>query len=74
MEAAASQSEGAQLDMFVAFIKDNPKMHQALIDRDWSTFARLYNGPAYAEHNYHGRMADAFRRHQHLNSVEGMTA
>ncbi|MDX5979603.1 N-acetylmuramidase domain-containing protein [Vreelandella alkaliphila] len=74
MEAAANESEGAQLDMFVAFIQGDTELHQALIARDWDAFAEIYNGSAYAEHNYHGRMADAFDRHQHVNKVEGMTA
>lgn len=63
MEAAANQSEGAQLDMFVAFIKSDADLHRALKSRDWAGFAEIYNGPAYAEHNYDGRMADAYDRH-----------
>lgn len=74
MEAAACQSEGAHLDMFVRFIKGDPELHQALIARDWDAFAEIYNGSAYAEHNYHGRMAGAFKRHQHLNTPEGLEA
>ena len=74
MEAAASASEGAQLDMFVAFIKSDADLHAALKSRDWAAFARIYNGPAYAEHNYHGRMADAFNRHKHLNEASEVTA
>lgn len=69
MEAAASRSEGAQLDMFVAFILGDAELHQALKDRNWSVFAEIYNGPAYAKHNYHGRMADAFDRHESMNET-----
>lgn len=30
----------------------------------WIGFARPYNGPSYATHNYHGRLATAYRKHQ----------
>lgn len=63
MEAAANDSEGAQLEMFAAFIEADPRLHRALKSLDWATFARIYNGPAYAKHNYHGRMSDAFDAH-----------
>lgn len=63
MEAAANEGEGAQLEMFAAFVEADPRLHSALRDLDWETFARMYNGPAYAKHNYHGRMSDAFDAH-----------
>lgn len=63
MMRAAQRSEGDQLDQFVSFVLAHPDMHRALKRRDWAGFARRYNGPAYAKHNYHGRMADAFARH-----------
>jgi hypothetical protein len=63
MEAAAGDSEGAQLEMFAAFIESDPRLHQALRAHDWEAFARIYNGPAYAKHDYHGRMAAAFDNH-----------
>lgn len=64
MEAAASESEGAQLAMFAAFVEADPRLHRALHGHDWETFARIYNGPAYARHDYHGRMAAAFDNHR----------
>ncbi|WP_290442840.1 N-acetylmuramidase family protein [Halomonas sp. OfavH-34-E] len=63
MEAAANESEGAQLEMFAAFVEADPRLHRALRDHDWEAFARIYNGPAYAKHDYHGRMAAAFKDH-----------
>lgn len=56
-------SEGKQLDAFVSFLKNDRAgaMQSALKAGDWETFARLYNGPAYAKHNYHGRLRDAYR-------------
>lgn len=59
---AMHDSEGAQLDAFVAFIRNDARLHQALRERNWSEFARRYNGPAYAEHGYHTRLAKAYDR------------
>ena len=39
------ESEVAQLDLFVAFLKSNSKMVEALKNRSWVDFARLYYGP-----------------------------
>lgn len=44
----------------MAFIRNDAWMHQALRERNWSEFARRYNGPAYAEHGYHTRLARAY--------------
>ena len=40
------ESEVAQFDLFVAFIKSNSNMVMALKERNWVDFARLYFGPA----------------------------
>jgi hypothetical protein len=53
-------SEAKQLDTFVRFIKINPGMLKALKAKDWATFARLYNGPAYAKNNYDVKLAQAY--------------
>lgn len=37
-------------------------LRDALIRRDWSIFARGYNGPLHARHDYAGRMARAYAR------------
>lgn len=74
MEAAMSESEGRQLDLFVEFVMGDAEMHQALIDHDWATFARLYNGKGYAKHNYDGRISDAFDRHSFMNETSEVVA
>lgn len=56
-------SEGAQLQAFVSFIKNDSKLHKALQDMDWSEFARRYNGPAYAKNRYDEKLEDAYIRH-----------
>lgn len=50
------------MEAFMAFVQSNPAMHQALRANDWTTFARLYNGPG-AVVSYSGRITDAYRRH-----------
>jgi LysM repeat protein len=63
---AMRTSEGKQLDAFVNFIKSNQAMHRALKSHNWSTFARLYNGPGYAQNHYDTKIGQAyikFRNH-----------
>lgn len=57
-----SRSERDQLDMFVEFIT-NAGLLKYLKAKDWASFARGYNGPAYARRNYHTRMASAYARY-----------
>jgi len=60
---AMYESEGKQLDAFVSFLKNDRggAIHRALKAQDWAMFAKLYNGPSYAKHNYDGRLRDAYR-------------
>lgn len=52
------------LNAFVSLISSNNGMSKALCDKDWATFARLYNGPDYADNDYDTNMADAYKRLQ----------
>lgn len=61
--AALVQSEAAHLDAFVAFVAANRPMAEALRTRDWASFARRYNGPAYAKNCYDAKLADACARY-----------
>lgn len=63
MVAAAQESEGKHLDMFVRFILTDTDLHKALRGRKWSTFARIYNGPAYRENLYDVKLARAYERY-----------
>lgn len=58
-----SRSEDDQLELFVNFIKASPARLRALQQRDWATFARLYNGSAYRENQYDVKLAEAYRAH-----------
>lgn len=62
----ASSNEAAQLDMFVRFIMVDSALHKALQNKKWSTFARLYNGPAYADNMYDVKLARAYKRYAEL--------
>lgn len=42
--------------LIAAGIDDDLRRH------DWAAVARVYNGPGYRKHNYHGRMATAFAK------------
>jgi hypothetical protein len=55
-------SETQQLDAFMAFVKHDPRKLTAVQQRDWATFARLYNGPDYADSDYDTRLADAYAK------------
>lgn len=59
---AMYRSEGEQLDAFVAFIKADPTLHKALREKQWATFARLYNGPAYEKNSYDTKLEAAYKR------------
>ncbi len=56
-----SRSERDQLELFAAFVR-NSGLLPALQARNWSAFARGYNGPSYAARGYHTRMAAAYSR------------
>ncbi|EJS6255049.1 DUF3380 domain-containing protein [Escherichia coli] len=53
--------ERAHLMAFVKFIKADAKLWQALKDKNWSEFARRYNGPAYAKNQYDKKLAAAYK-------------
>lgn len=55
------ESEAEQLSAMIRFIKAN-KLDDDLRRHDWTGFARGYNGPQYAVHNYHGKLAAAYAK------------
>jgi hypothetical protein len=59
---AMCQSEGQQLNAFVAFVRSN-KLADELQRHDWAGFARGYNGPNYKINHYDDKLADAYRVH-----------
>jgi len=55
-------SEDDQLLAFCHFVKSNASMQKALQKLDWATFAKLYNGPGYAQNAYDKKLAVAFKK------------
>lgn len=58
--SAEMVSESKQLEAFVSFVGNNAALKKALQDKDWASFARLYNGPGYADNAYDTKMAAAY--------------
>lgn len=56
-------SEREQLELFANFVI-NSGMLQHLKNKNWSGFARMYNGASYASRGYHNRLANAYARHR----------
>jgi hypothetical protein len=56
-----SSGAAAHLVAFVSFILAN-RLDGALRARNWPSFARGYNGPAYAQNAYDKKMAAAYAR------------
>lgn len=68
MVDAMKESEGKQLASFCQFIKTymGGKLHAALKAKDWATFARLYNGSAYAKNQYDAKMLTEYIKYSKL--------
>lgn len=58
-----SRSERDQLELFANFVR-NTGLLQPLKAKNWSAFARGYNGNSYAARGYHNRLAAAYGRHK----------
>lgn len=58
-----SRSERDQLELFGEFISRTGLL-PALKARNWSAFARGYNGPSYASRGYHRRLASAYAKYK----------
>jgi hypothetical protein len=58
---AQRESATAQLEAFVSYIKNNKPTYNALRQKNWDMFARLYNGASYAKNAYHLKLAKAYK-------------
>lgn len=57
---AMYESEGRQLDGFVSYVIRR-RLDDELREHRWAEFALGYNGPAYAENDYDGRLLRAYK-------------
>lgn len=60
----ASDDEYQQLRQFCQFVENHKRMHAALKRRDFTTFARLYNGPAFEKNNYDKKLKKAAEKYR----------
>ena len=60
--SAMYESEHKQFEAGCNFISANTTMLKALRDKDWTTFAKLYNGSGYAQNQYHTKLANAYKK------------
>ena len=68
--AEARSGAAGQIGLMARFV-DDAGLASALVKRDWHRFARRYNGPLYARHGYHSKLAAAYARAKRLDlSVE----
>ena len=58
-----SQDENQQFEAFVRFIEADPALLKALKGKKWATFAKGYNGPAYARNLYDVKLERAYEQH-----------
>ena len=63
-EEAMNENEFEQFHMGCSFIRNDRNLLNALRAKNWSIFARIYNGPGYAKNSYHTKMAAAYAQHQ----------
>lgn len=66
--AEMEAGENQQFEAFARFIETDPALLKALQGKRWATFAKLYNGPAYARNLYDVKLERAYQRH--ANSEE----
>lgn len=58
---AMCRSEADQFAAFVQFIMANRLMQRSLVSKDWTQFARLYNGPGYSVNRYDEKLRAAYQ-------------
>ena len=58
----ARSGVAGQIELMVRFV-EKAGLVKTLQDRDWKSFARYYNGPAYAKYGYDKKIAAAFARY-----------
>lgn len=68
MVAAMCDDEEHHLAAMVRFIKA-AGLDRAIRAHDWRAFAKGYNGPGYATHDYHGRLARAYAKWQGIKDT-----
>lgn len=63
---AMYKSEYSQLLAFVNYI-ESVGISKHVINKDWASFARAYNGPGYKANNYDVKLASAYKKYSNEN-------
>ena len=56
------ESQDEQIKAAAEFIYKHPTMRKALIEKDWTAFAKAYNGPGYEKNHYDEKMEMAYQK------------
>lgn len=56
-------TEQGQLNVFIKFIQADKRLVRALKEKDWTSFARIYNGPGYSKNSYDIRLKEAYNKY-----------
>lgn len=59
---AMYKNEEEHLKAFINFVKSQG-LDKYLREKNWAAFAKGYNGPAYASHGYHTKLAAAYEKY-----------
>jgi len=64
MVSAFQESEENQLIGMIRFIKSNQRQWEALLSKDFATFAHYYNGASYKMFNYDIRLSESYKKYK----------
>jgi hypothetical protein len=56
-------SEQEHLKAFTHLVCSDRLLKKAIINKDWLTFAKIYNGRSYKENRYDFKMMEAYRKY-----------
>lgn len=56
------KGESYHLIAFTEFIRSNKRLHKALAAKNWESFAKLYNGPAYRLNKYDEKLKSSYQK------------
>lgn len=70
---ASTTGVRAHLEAFVSFIKADARLLKAIVTKNWTLFARVYNGPAYKKNAYDKKMAAEYKEF-HKAAAQAKTA
>jgi RHS repeat-associated protein len=60
-EALINGDEDTHLEAFANFVSNNKNMLKALKNKNWASFAKLYNGKNYKKYDYDTKMANNYK-------------